>query len=342
MRRPWLRVAPVLLLAATATACGGSSSPLKSACGGYSDLLVTSHPTRGVPGGREVLIVHPDGTGTKVLSGKGVAATDPAFSPDGEQVVFVLADGTYGAGGPDATHLATLGINGKGQRQITGTSGDHARVFDEEPDWSATGDVIAFTRRETLTAPDPSGATSTRRIYVVRPGTAPSLFVSNAIDDQDSSPAWSPDGNQLAFVRTSKAWSRHPSSSVFIVTADGKSGREVAPLPGKEAFPQLGLTWSPDSKQLFVGSGTLALDAPVRSIDLADGATKVVAPTGAELVWSQDGTRLYSFTRGAPGNARAWRLTTVRLIDGLLTDVHESAYALNSDVDGLDVARCPN
>ncbi|MEO8574819.1 MAG: hypothetical protein ABI481_12700, partial [Pyrinomonadaceae bacterium] len=68
------------------------------------------------------------------------------------------------------------------------------------------------------------------------------------IDDVGSPIGFSPDGSQIAFVR-----SRETESAMMIANADGTGEREIAKRPGQQSFGSLfwgGVAWSPDGKKI--------------------------------------------------------------------------------------------
>jgi Tol biopolymer transport system component len=97
------------------------------------DLLVFSAPAEGgEPGGAksDLWTVRSDGSGLTRLTdvaASGGTAIHPAFTPDGERVLFVLMDAASGAF--DA--MATIGLDGTGLAPATSsgyTPGTHPRL----------------------------------------------------------------------------------------------------------------------------------------------------------------------------------------------------------------------
>jgi len=79
-------------------------------------------------------------------------------------------------------------------------------------------------------------------IAVVRPDrSGVRTLVPNAV-----APAWSADGRSLAFTRKT----RHDSTAIFVVNADGSNVREVS------AGPAYAPAWSPDGRQLAYTDGS--------------------------------------------------------------------------------------
>jgi TolB protein len=74
---------------------------------------------------------------------------------------------------------------------------------------------------------------------------APSAFITtNAAADYD--PAWSPRGDQIAFVST-----RGGGNAIFVMTPDGRNERQLTSnIEGMDKHP----SWSADSRQIVFGS----------------------------------------------------------------------------------------
>ena len=116
--------------------------------------------------------------------GKAKAITDeygdvrqPAWSPDGKQIVFQsYRDGDW--------HLWTVNANGSNLKQITSGAFD-----DREPHWSPDGKSIVF-------ASDRAGNYDIWKLELAS-GKLEQLTRDAA---NDYNPAWSPDGNRIAFV----------------------------------------------------------------------------------------------------------------------------------------------
>ncbi len=102
----------------------------------------------------------------------------------------------------------------------------------------------------------------------------------------DYMPAWSPDGQQIAFIST-----RDGNPEVYLAQADGSQPRRLTFDRDRESRP----VWSPDGRHLAFES---ILDG-VRSIYVMDVATRgrvrVVQGTGipgARPIWSPDGQQI--------------------------------------------------
>ena len=111
---------------------------------------------------------------------------------------------------------------------------------------SPTGRYVAYTVRTVVADPDDEGGHAVRtHLWLARTdGSRPPRPLTRG-DRSASSPAWHPDGERLAFVRT----------------GDGKPQVHVLPLAGGEPYPVTELehgatepVWAPDGRALLVAS----------------------------------------------------------------------------------------
>ncbi|HEU5216059.1 MAG TPA: hypothetical protein VFU30_11010 [Gaiellaceae bacterium] len=152
----------------------------------------------------------------------------PAWSPDGGQIAFSRA-----CSDTSGLDLYVVGANGKGVRRLV-----HTRTSDEWPTWSPDGSKIAFVSGEpSLTKPGQKNIDP--EVWVVgADGHGLKRLTNN--DVQDTSPAWSPDGKWIAFVRVAKGTNH---GRIWIISAGGRNAHPLGLRGGEPA-------WSPDGTQL--------------------------------------------------------------------------------------------
>ena len=179
---------------------------------------VAFHRDSFVPGNSGIWIKQVGGEELVQLT-SNVGDHRPVWSPDGRNVAFSrLSDGGRG--------IYQVSIHG-GEAQLL----YRTPLIQSEIDWSPDGETIAFTSRGKQGRP--AIFLLTNESHVARPLTAP------AEGDEDWGPAFSPDGNQIAFVR---------SGSIMIMPAEGGELRRLTPQPVRiQGSP----SWTPDGQSIL-------------------------------------------------------------------------------------------
>jgi Tol biopolymer transport system component/predicted Ser/Thr protein kinase len=193
----------------------------------------------------------------------------PAFSPDGREISFSRfeTDGMW--------HIWVTSVDGGGPvRQITsGASGEIYSRF--APD----GSVVYHSRKDSS-------------IHAVpRSGGVPRQLTSGG-DDQW--PDVSPDGHQLAFVRTEGDTTR-----VYIAPMTGGPPRLLT--TSRATLPR----WSPDGKLIVFSSGR-DVRAGVFIIGADGRGERRLTDTGSWPVWWPDGRRVAYLRVGPDGTQQLW------------------------------------
>jgi Tol biopolymer transport system component len=230
------------------------------------DLIVFSS-NRGGPWA--IWSIKPDGSQLAQIShpADAEADVDPCGSPDGSAILFTSTRG--GAAG-----LWTMRLDGSGPRRIC--DGDQG-------EWSPDGRSIVFRRAGRLIVRELAGGKE-------RP-------VSPAGWDKCSGPAWSPDGNEIAFALLGES-----GNAIHVVPAAGGEARKVYGEQGA-CEPH----WSSDGARLIYETETHICTinpdgTQNRTITYYGGVQRYgrFSPDGSKIVFCQ-----------APSPEGPWELYTV-------------------------------
>ena len=210
---------------------------------------------------------------TRGVSGDWVTP-DGAMAPDGS-VVVVRADGDYESAGPGSERLWVRPADGSAPRRLTDGPGDTA------PAVSPDGDEVAFAQLDQ--EPD------AWRYRVARvPIDGGDIVGVTPWEDADRvvDVAWSPDGEQIGYLR----WRYDGGSGdpapveVWSVDRDGGTPRRVAVVPDGNW-----LTWAGDT----LLAGTLAGEAgTIEQVDPSSGEVERLSDAGSAPALAPDGERL--------------------------------------------------
>jgi Tol biopolymer transport system component len=181
-----------------------------------------------------------------------LAYASPTWSPDGRRIAYIRVDS-----GHETSELWVVDRDGK---RLHGLAGVHAAA---SPTWSPDGRWIAYAGDGGLSEASPDG--ERRRLLLA--GEA--WF-----------PAWSPNGTEIAFERSSPA----AATTLLLDVATGAVRRVE-----RHAGPLGPLAWSPDGRWLAfttqrAGAGGAFVE--VHALRVADGSERSVART---YVQSLDG-----------------------------------------------------
>lgn len=150
----------------------------------------------------EVFLVDANGENLVQLTDNDYSDYDPAWSPDGQKIVFAYNDdGVQG--------LAIMDADGSNLHRITETS-----VYENAPSWSPDGQLIAFMSKRDGSA----------NIYTIRPDGS-GLVQLTAGNGDNIEPRWSPDGTQISFSSDREGF----DLQIYVMDANGSNARRVTP-----------------------------------------------------------------------------------------------------------------
>ncbi|HEX2313865.1 MAG TPA: protein kinase [Thermomonospora sp.] len=210
----------------------------------------------------DVWVAGADGGGARRvvegISGRGRVA----WSPDGRRLaVMIKVDGVA------QLHLAEVAT---GQtRQIT-----HDDAGKDDPAWSREGKIAFWSRRDGVQQvfcldPDEPDQEWTRL-------TTPEIAPGGAND-----PAWSPDGDRLAFTLMN---GEGRTNDIAVVDADGSDHRRLTTDPAHDMDP----SWSPDGEWLaFVRGPVETPQIWAMPVDQGESGARAVGPSAVgHPAWS--------------------------------------------------------
>jgi Tol biopolymer transport system component len=242
----------------------------------------------------EIAVMNGDGTGTRTLTHNDFRDREPAWSPDGREIVFSRTEG------PSAG-LRLVEADGSGERALTRSAG----LFDSGPAWSPDGSRIAFIRAWRSVEP-------TTLLIVDRDGT--NMRKLSSIVPLPSGVSWSPDGRSLVVTGRVETFG---AADLFIVDVEADTSRRLVTGLAYAESP----AWSPDGSRIMFAGPCAPLPCPSPALyeirrDGTGLKRLVVGVSGISprSAWTTDGRIL--FTREFRTNGFANQAITVANEDG--------------------------
>ncbi len=249
----------------------------------------------------------------------------PAVSPDGSSIAFLS-----NRSGP--AQVFVIRADGTGEIQLTTspedknhphwldsktiffsqTEGEKSRMFAIDSDGKHLRVIGEVPGRNPVPSPDDKQV-----IYMVGPWTATRFVLSGLHNETPReltngssttwTPAWSPDGKEVAFTRRDDGW-----LNVWIMNADGSSSKQISHVPHDEGQAQVP-AWSSDGKRLAVQVNGGSKDRPsahIWMVDLASGSARKLGEHEEVYVdetpsWFPDGKRI-AFQSNRTGQMEIW------------------------------------
>lgn len=283
-------------------------------------------------------------TGVVVVPAAPAAATFHAKNGRIAFRRFLNEERTWGA-------VFTIRSDGSGERQITNPP---EGFVDRNPDVSPDGHRIAFEREQVV-----CDLVCSDEIFVVdTDGSHLTQLTFNAPNTDcgveggtcNGSPAWSPDGDKIAFTRLSGPVIDDllQEVGIYVMDDDGSNLRQITqkadPALGEDSDPQ----WSPDGRSIVFQRFNVRTAQPVDGValwivNLRKGGERQLTPfdlrAGDTPDWSPDGKRiLFHSNVGGPDTISA-NLYTIRT-DG--TDLRQLTFAAGGTIQYLGSSYSPD
>jgi len=225
--------------------------------------------------GATILVLQYDPSGWFTLPSNGGAAATfsppenagaPQWSPDASLIAWLVGDSPR------------LGVATLGSTSITMLTPDS--IIAQRYQWSPDGAQFVFEGQVV--------GTSSYRIFTIARSGGDVRPLTTDANYQDAAPAWSPDGEWVAFLRE--------NNGIWLVRPDGS---ETHSLSTGVFDLAAGLSWSPDGTELMA----VLTGRGLTRVPFATGQQNSIGhlgPINGTNPWSPDGTRITFLGRTPP------------------------------------------
>lgn len=224
----------------------------------------------------------------------GNVSHQPTVSADGSRLAFFVS--MVAQNGEIVEDIFVVDRIGTNMKRVTATPG-----VDNAPAWSPLpgSSLIAYHRLE------PTNGRSDIWVMNADGTNARNLTGELPIEYSRGEPAWSPDGQWIAFSQ-SRGTAGPGRGSIWIMRADGSGKRQLTVHPDN-GF-DLNPSWSPDGQRIAFQRGGIAI------VTVATGEVAYLGLPGTSIqpAWSPDGRHIAFAWRPSEPGSGVWELYTVR------------------------------
>lgn len=217
----------------------------------------------------DVYVMNADGSNERNLTHTTAHESYPVWSPDGQKIAFIR----------DFDHAFVINADGSGETRLT----DDTLPFSQLA-WSPDGQKIAFERRVHVYKKESSSVVSagaSASVDAVSVERMSGIFVMNA-DGTDlnklpntesrTSPAWSPDGQKIAFTEESAM----ANPGVYVINSDGTGQTRLTDTMVSEHDP----IWLPNGEKIAFNASNPQKEKHVICVINADGTDRTCLAKG--------------------------------------------------------------
>jgi TolB protein len=230
---------------------------------------------REIGGNDEIVTMDPNGGHQRRLTDNDVDDRNPVYSANGNRIVFQRDDGSD-------DEIFVMDADGSHVRRLTNNS-----AGDYEPAFSPSGKRIAF-ESDRVRAGNPEGDSELWSMH--KDGSHVKQLTSNT-DVGDNDPAWSPNGERIAFSRGDR--------NIIVMDADGSHQKKLSG-GGFNDDPN----WSPNGKRIVYG-GDEGGDFEILSVPAKGGSEKPLTTNVVgdyEPAYSPNGKSIVFLSEQGGGN----------------------------------------